>query len=317
MKTNLQHSIEPVSRKKPWYKRLSAQKQLLWMSIPILIYKIIFSYVPLTGWLMAFQNYKPNKGILGSEWVGFDQFIFLFKDANFIRDIRNTLGMSVINLVLGFVTAIFFAILLNEIKNLPCKKIIQNISYLPHFLSWVIVASMVSSVLSTENGIINEILMFIGIIDKPIAFLSVPKYFWGIVGAANVWKEMGWNTIIYLAAMSAIDPALYEAASVDGAGRFRKILHITLPSIKSTFIILLIMNLGHILEAGFEIQYLLGNGLVVDYSETIDIFTLKYGIQMNNYSLGTAAGIFKSLVSVILVFSANKIAAKMGEEQLM
>ena len=317
MKTNLQHSIEPVSRKKPWYKRLSAQKQLLWMSIPILIYKIIFSYVPLTGWLMAFQNYKPNKGILGSEWVGFDQFIFLFKDANFIRDIRNTLGMSVINLVLGFVTAIFFAILLNEIKNLPCKKIIQNISYLPHFLSWVIVASMVSSVLSTENGIVNEILMFIGIIDKPIAFLSVPKYFWGIVGAANVWKEMGWNTIIYLAAMSAIDPALYEAASVDGAGRFRKILHITLPSIKSTFIILLIMNLGHILEAGFEIQYLLGNGLVVDYSETIDIFTLKYGIQMNNYSLGTAAGIFKSLVSVILVFSANKIAAKMGEEQLM
>jgi len=287
------------------------------MSIPILIYKIIFSYVPLTGWLMAFQNYKPNKGILGSEWVGFDQFIFLFKDANFIRDIRNTLGMSVINLVLGFVTAIFFAILLNEIKNLPCKKIIQNISYLPHFLSWVIVASMVSSVLSTENGIVNEILMFIGIIDKPIAFLSVPKYFWGIVGAANVWKEMGWNTIIYLAAMSAIDPALYEAASVDGAGRFRKILHITLPSIKSTFIILLIMNLGHILEAGFEIQYLLGNGLVVDYSETIDIFTLKYGIQMNNYSLGTAAGIFKSLVSVILVFSANKIAAKMGEEQLM
>jgi len=317
LKTNLQHSIEPVSRKKPWYKRLSAQKQLLWMSIPILIYKIIFSYVPLTGWLMAFQNYKPNKGILGSEWVGFDQFIFLFKDANFIRDIRNTLGMSVINLVLGFVTAIFFAILLNEIKNLPCKKIIQNISYLPHFLSWVIVASMVSSVLSTENGIVNEILMFIGIIDKPIAFLSVPKYFWGIVGAANVWKEMGWNTIIYLAAMSAIDPALYEAASVDGAGRFRKILHITLPSIKSTFIILLIMNLGHILEAGFEIQYLLGNGLVVDYSETIDIFTLKYGIQMNNYSLGTAAGIFKSLVSVILVFSANKIAAKMGEEQLM
>ncbi len=287
------------------------------MSIPIVIYKIIFSYVPLTGWLMAFQNYKPNKGIWGSEWVGLDQFIFLFKDETFLRDIRNTFAMSVINLVLGFVTAIFFAILLNEIKNLKCKKVIQNISYLPHFLSWVIVASMVSSVLSTENGIINELLMFLGFIDKPIAFLSEPKYFWGIVGGANVWKEMGWNTIIYLAAITAIDPTLYEAASVDGAGRFRKILHITLPSIKSTFVILLIMNLGHILEAGFEIQYLLGNGLVVDYSETIDIFTLKYGIQMNNYSLGTAAGIFKSIVSVVLVFTANKIAAKMGEEQLM
>ena len=159
--------------------------------------------------------------------------------------------------------------------------------------------------------------MRIGVIKSPINFLGNPKYFWGIVGLTNVWKEVGWNTIIYLAAISAIDPALYEAASVDGAGRFNKILHVTLPALKSTFVILLIMNIGHILDAGFEVQYLLGSGPVQDVSETIDIFVLKYGLQMNDYSLGTAAGIFKSIISIILVFSANWISGKLGEEKII
>lgn len=287
------------------------------MSLPLVLLKILFAYVPLVGWVMAFQNYKPARGLFGQEWVGFDKFKFLFSDAVFLRDIRNTLGMSLINLVLGFATAILLALLLNEIKNMAFKRTIQTISYMPHFLSWVIVAGIVQNVLSTDSGIVNDLLLKMGIIDSPVNFLGEPSYFWGIVGASNVWKEVGWNTIIYLASMSAIDPALYEAAEMDGAGRFNKILHVTLPAIKSTFIILLIMNIGNILNAGFEVQYLLGNGPIQDVSETIDIFVLKYGMQKNDYALGTAAGIFKSVISVVLVFGANWLSGKLGEDKLV
>lgn len=287
------------------------------MSLPLVLLKILFAYVPLLGWVMAFQNYKPAKSFFDQDWAGLAKFEFLFKDAVFLRDIRNTLAMSLINLVLGFVTAILLALLLNEIKNVVFKRTIQTISYMPHFLSWVIVAGIVQNVLSTDSGIVNDILIRIGAIDSSINFLGEPKYFWGIVGASNVWKEVGWNTIIYLASMSAIDPSLYEAAEMDGAGRFNKILHVTLPAIKSTFIILLIMNIGNILNAGFEVQYLLGNGPIQDVSETIDIFVLKYGMQKNDYALGTAAGIFKSVISVILVFGANWISGKLGEDKLV
>ena len=241
----------------------------------------------------------------------------MFSDNIFLLDIRNTLVMSVINLVLGFITSILLALLLNEVKNIFFKRTIQTISYMPHFLSWVIVAGIVQNALSTDSGIVNDLLLRFGIIDSPVGFLGETKYFWGIVGATNVWKEVGWNTIIYLAAMSSIDPALYEAASIDGAGRYNKMLHVTLPAIKSTFIILLIMNIGHILEAGFEIQYLLGTGPVQSVSETIDIFVLKYGLQKGDYGLATAAGIFKSIISIVLVFGANWISGKLGEEKLI
>lgn len=287
------------------------------MSLPLVLLKILFAYVPLVGWVMAFQNYRPARGLFDQEWVGFDKFEFLFSDAVFIRDIRNTLAMSLINLILGFVTAILLALLLNEIKNMAFKRTIQTISYMPHFLSWVIVAGIIQNVLSTDSGIVNDLLLKMGIIDSSVNFLGEPSYFWGIVGASNVWKEVGWNTIIYLASMSSIDPALYEAAEMDGAGRFNKILHVTLPAIKGTFIILLIMNIGNILNAGFEVQYLLGNGPIQDVSETIDIFVLKYGMQKNDYALGTAAGIFKSVISVVLVFGANWISGKLGEDKLV
>lgn len=287
------------------------------MSMPMVLLKILFAYVPLVGWVMAFQNYKPAKSFFDQEWVGLDKFKFLFSDAVFLHDIRNTLAMSLINLVLGFVTSILLALLLNEIKNMVFKRTIQTISYMPHFLSWVIVAGIVQNVLSTDSGIINDLMLRIGVIDSPVNFLGEPKYFWGIVGASNVWKEVGWNTIIYLAAMSSIDPALYEAASIDGAGRFNKIIHVTMPAIKSTFVMLLIMNIGNVLNAGFEVQYLLGNGPVQEVSETIDIFVLKYGMQKNDYALGTAAGIFKSVISVVLVFGANWISGKLGEDRLV
>lgn len=296
---------------------MHGQKQLMLMSLPILAYVVLFSYYPIWGWTTAFQNYSPAKKFMQQEWVGFKQFKFLFSDDTFLNVLRNTIAMSFINMVLGFVTAIAFAILLNEIKNMLFKRAIQTISYLPHFLSWVIVTGIVANSLSVDGGIINVVLMKLGIIHEPIMWLSIPEYFWGIVGASHVWKEVGWNAIIYLAAITSIDPSLYEAAEIDGANRYQKMLYITLPGIKSIVIILLIMNLGWILEAGFEVQYLLGNGVVVDWSQTIDIFVLKYGLQVGNYSLATAAGIFKTIVSITLIFVANTIAKRFGEDRLI
>ncbi|WP_420832375.1 ABC transporter permease [Paenibacillus humicola] len=296
---------------------MRGQKQLMLMSLPILIYVALFSYYPIWGWTMAFQNYKPARSFAQQEWVGFKQFKFLFSDDTFLGVLRNTIGMSLINMVSGFVTAIVFAILLNEIKHKLYKRSIQTISYLPHFLSWIIVTGIVANSLSVDDGIVNTVLMKLGLIHSPVLWLSEPHYFWGIVGASHVWKEIGWNAIIYLAAITSIDPSLYEAAEIDGANRYHKMLYITLPGIRSIVVILLIMNLGWILEAGFEVQYLLGNGVVIDWSQTIDIFVLKYGLQVGNYSLATAAGIFKTVVSITLIVAANTIAKRFGEDRLI
>jgi putative aldouronate transport system permease protein len=298
-------------------RRLRGQTQLMMMSLPILAYVFLFNYYPIWGWTMAFQSFKPGLSMMEQQWVGFKHFKFLFGDDAFLNVLRNTIAMSFINMVLGFVTAIAFAILLNEIKNKLYKRTIQTISYLPHFLSWVIVTGIVANSLSVDDGIVNVVLMKLGFIHEPIMWLSKPHYFWGIVGASHVWKEVGWNAIIYLAAITSIDPSLYEAAEIDGANRYHKMLYVTLPGIRSIVIILLIMNLGWILEAGFEVQYLLGNSVVVDWSQTIDIFVLKYGLQIGNYSLATAAGIFKTVVSITLIFAANSIAKRFGEDRLI
>ncbi|OZB96419.1 sugar ABC transporter permease [Paenibacillus sp. XY044] len=307
---------KPEKKRTLTWAVLKSQQQLIWMSVPLTLYIILFAYVPIWGWTMAFQNYKPARSFSQQDWVGFKQFKFLFTDDDFMRVLRNTIGMSFINLVLGFVTAIVLALLLNEIRKVVWKRTVQTISYLPHFLSWVIVTGIVATSLAFD-GIINDVLMKLHLIKEPILWLSEGKYFWGIVGASHVWKEVGWNTIIYLAAMASIDPALYEAAEMDGASRYRKMFHVTLPGIKSTIVILLIMSIGHILDAGFEVQYLLGNGLVVDWAETIDIFVLKYGIAQGNYSLATAGGIFKTVVSVALLLVANWTAKRLGEERLL
>ncbi|MGN7455660.1 ABC transporter permease [Paenibacillus pasadenensis] len=286
------------------------------MSVPFVIWIFIFKYVPLWGWTIAFQHYRPNLGMFEQEWVGLEQFRFLFSDDSFLRVLRNTLAMAVIKLVLGFVTAIALAILLNEVRIAFFKRAVQTISYLPHFISWVVAANIISTALSIDGGIVNELLMWLGIIDRPIMWLGVGHYFWGILGASEVWKDVGWNTIVYLAAMTMIDPSQYEAAEIDGANRMQRIQHITLPGLKPVIIILLIMNLGNILETGFEPQYLMGNGMNADYSENLEIFVLKYGISMGNFSLATAAGIFKTVVSFILLFGANSLAKRLGEQRL-
>ncbi len=309
-KTKKKENRTPIT-----WKEVKQQKVLLFWALIFVIYGIVFYYLPLAGWAIAFQDYKPKDGIFGSDFIGFEKFIQLFSDATFIRVIRNTLAMGVINLVLSFVTAIGFAILLNEVHSRRGKKTVQTISYLPHFLSWIIVTGILSDALSS-TGIINDILLRLGFIDQAINFFAYPEYFWWIVGFANVWKETGWNAIIYLAAITAIDPALYEAASIDGANRWHKIKYITIQGIKPTITILLLINIGNVLNAGFEVQYLLGNGLVQSVSETIDIYVLKWGISQGDYALGTAAGIFKSVVSIILIAGANILVKKSDGESL-
>ncbi len=308
-------SIGKVKKERINWKEIKKQKVLLLLSAGYVIYGFIFCYLPLAGWLMAFENYKPKEGFFHSKFIGLAKFRQLFLDDGFIHVIRNTLAMGVINLVTTMVAAIIFAILLNEVKSQGGKKVVQTISYLPHFLSWIIVTGILHDALS-GTGIVNDLLLRFQLLKEPLNFFAYPKYFWWIVAFANVWKETGWNAIIYLASITAIDTSLYEAAAIDGAGRWARIKYITLPGIKPTIIILLLMNAGNVLNAGFEVQYLLGNGLVQSVSQTIDIYVLKWGISQGDYSLGTAAGIFKSVVSISIILIANEMAKRAGEERL-
>ena len=304
--------------KKGFWKTLGSQWQLMVMSVPMLLYVLLFNYAPMWGWLTAFQDYSPKKGLMGSPWVGLDNFKFLFGREDFLLSIRNTLAMSVINLVFGTVSSIVLAILLNEVRTKWFKRTVQTVTYLPHFLRMVIVVGMAQNNFA-GSGPINELLLSLGLVDQPVFFLGKGEYFWWLVGVINVWKEVGWNTIIYIAAMTSIDPSLYEAAAIDGAGRWKRILHVTLPGIKSTFMVLLIMNIGHLMEAGFEIQYLMRSGLTMKYSDTIDVFALLYsfGSSKPHYAYGTAAGMFKSVVGIILLLGANSIARALDEDSLI
>lgn len=308
--------IGPLNPRKGFFRTLCGQWQLLLMSVPMLLYVLLFNYGPMWGWITAFQDYKPKKGIAGSAWVGLKNFQWLFSRADFINSIRNTLAMSVINLVFGTVSSILLAVLLNEVRQRAFKRTVQTVTYLPHFLSMVIVVGMAQNIFAS-NGAVNQLLLSLGLVKQPVFFLGEGRYFWWLVGVINVWKEVGWNTIIYISAMTSIDPALYEAASIDGAGRFQRILHVTLPGIKSTFVILLIMNIGHLMEAGFEIQYLLGSSVVMDWAQTIDIFVLKYGISKQQYGVATAAGMFKSIVAILLLVVANNVARRLDEATLI
>ena len=312
---NAQEGLKPV-RKRGFFSMLGSPWQLVLMSVPMFLYVLFFNYYPMYFWVTAFQDFKPGLGVMRSPWVGLQNFEWLFNRPDFINSIRNTLAMSVINLVFGTVAAVLLAVLLNEVRNRKFKRTVQTVTYLPHFLSMVIVVGMAQN-LFASTGSINELLMGLGLVKEPVFFLGEGKYFWWMVGVINVWKEVGWGTIIYISAMTAIDPCLYEAASIDGAGRFQRILHVTLPGIKSTFVILLIMNIGHLMEAGFEIQYLLGNAQVLDYSQTIDVFVLKYGISKQQYGVATAAGMFKSIVAIILLMVANFTAKKLDEDTLI
>ena len=259
------------------------------------------------------RTLKLAKGYWGSKFVGFDQFRFLFEDIEFWRSMRNTLAMSVMNLIFSFLFAIVFALLLNEIKSLPLKKITQTVSYLPHFLSWIIVCSLISKMLSTNDGAVNNVLMKLGLIKEPLLFLGDQKYFWWITTFANIWKETGWNSIIYIAAIAGIDQSLYEAAELDGAGRFRRMISITIPCIKGTVMIMVIFAVAGILNNNFDQIYVLQNSFNLERSEVIDTYIYKIGIQQLQFGMAAAVNITKSFFSLALLLLANGIVSKLSD----
>ncbi len=225
--------------------------------------------------------------------------------------------MSILGLTGGMLVPIIFALFLNELRVSWFKRTIQTVSYLPHFVSWVVVAGIVTKMLSTDGGIVNELLITFNIIEQPIQFMAKGTWFWGIVTISDIWKEMGWNSIIFIAAMAGVDPQLYEAAKVDGASRWRQMWHITLPSIRPVIMIIFILSIGSLISTGFEKQMLLGNNLVKEYSEVLELYALNYGIGLARYSYGTAISIFNSIVSVILLLTANAIYRKIAKESII
>ncbi|KAA1181063.1 sugar ABC transporter permease [Paenibacillus sp. B2(2019)] len=292
------------------------ERQLWLISIPMIIWVLIFSYTPMYGILMAFVNYIPGNSIIQSDWAGLTHFKMFFDSPDFSIVLRNTLAISGLSILFGFPAPIVLAVLLNELKNKRFKKTIQTISYLPHFISWVVVASILFALLGNE-GILNDLLMRFGIIDQPISYLGEGKYFWGIITSANLWKDVGWSTIIYLSAMAGVDSEMYDAGKVDGLNRFGLIWHITLPSIRSTIVLLWILGIGGILNAGFEQQLLIGNAQTREYYEVIDTYAYKYGIELGNYSYGAAIGLLKAIIGITLVFGANRFSKKVLDTSII
>ncbi|SDO34538.1 putative aldouronate transport system permease protein [Paenibacillus sp. yr247] len=299
-----------------YWSRLGARmlqyKYMYLLALPGIVYFILFKFVPMWGLLLAFKDYNPFDGFLGSTWVGTKNFEKLFTDNFFYIMLRNTLGINLIGLIFMFPVPIVLALMLNEIRHEAFKRINQSIVYLPHFLSWVVVASMTFFVLSSDVGIVNKLITGAG--HESVAFLSNPNYFWGLITVQSMWKEAGWGTIIFLAAMAGVDPQRYEAAVVDGASRWRQIWHITLPAIRSTIIILLILRLGHIADVGFEQLLLMQNPLVRSVSEVFDTYSYTYGILNGQISIGVTVGMFKGVVGLVFVLTANYIVKKLGHE---
>ncbi|SDE40550.1 putative aldouronate transport system permease protein [Paenibacillus sp. UNCCL117] len=292
-------------------KRFRQNIPLLVMLIPGILYYLIFRYVPMGGLVIAFKNYNFHDGIWASPWVGWKYFEILFQSKVTLQIIWNTLTLSVLNLVFGFPAPIIIAIALNEVRKSWLKRWIQTVIYLPHFLSWVIVAGIVLTLFSIEGGTINKLLAQWGM--EPVPFLYRTDSWVAIFIGSGMWKEMGFGAIIYLAALSGIDPSLYESAGMDGAGKLRQIWHITLPGIRPTIILLLILGMGRLMEVGFDQVYNLQNQTVLEKAEVISTYVYKVGLQQAQFGLTTAMGLFESFVGLVLVLSANALARKFDQ----
>lgn len=323
MKKNNTTDIELLSKKTFWI-RLKSEKHLQIMALLGVIWMIIFNYAPMYGILVAFKkNYRITMPLfslefLKSEWAaygGFAHFIKFFKDDEFWNIMGNTLGISLLKLLINFPLPIVFALMLNEIKNEKFKKAVQTITYMPHFLSWVVLGGILTTWMG-ETGLLNELLIKLNIIHDGIAFLAYPKYFWGIVIASDLWKELGWSAIIYLAAISGIDQEMYEAARVDGASRWKQIWTITLPSIMPTITILFILAVGGLMNSNFDQIFVLQNPLNAQRSNVIDIYTYHTAMRSMRYSFASAIGLFKSVLAFILLFIANQITKKLNDTSL-
>ncbi|CAM4175588.1 ABC transporter permease [Lederbergia lenta] len=302
----------PVKAKKKIGARLWKERYLYLLLLPGLLYFIVYRYIPMAGNIIAFQDFSAFQGFIHSEWVGMKHFKTIFEDKEVVRVLWNTLYLSFLQIVFAFPVSIILAIMLNEVRNGTFKRIIQSIVYLPHFLSWVVVVGIATIILKS-NGIVNS---FLGNVFgmEAIAFLQDPQWFMPLIVLEVIWKESGWGTIIFLAALSGISPTLYEAADVDGANRWRKIWHITLPALRSTIIILLILRLGSVLDVGFEQIYLMLTPFTMEVGNVLDTFVYFKGIQNSDFSFATAVGLFKSLIGLLLIVGANRLAKKFGDE---
>ncbi|WP_342546620.1 sugar ABC transporter permease [Paenibacillus sp. FSL P2-0089] len=291
---------------------LNKYKLLYLMILPGLLYFIIFKYLPMGGLIIAFQNYQPFQGITGSEWVGLKHFIRLFTEPTFMQLLRNTLILFAMNIVIFFPLPIIVALMLNELKGRYLKNWIQTIIYIPHFMSWVIIVSITYVFLTVDGGVINELIASLG--GNKISFLTSSEWLRMIYILQIIWKELGWSTIIYLAAITVVDPQLYEASEMDGASRLRKTWHVTLPAIRPVIITLLILKIGSTLDLGFEHMYLLLNSLNRSVAEIFDTYIYTAGLKNGQLSFSTTIGLFKGVVGLILVMLSNKLAKKMGED---
>ena len=304
-----------VSQSTNLWKDILRDRYLYLMFLPIIVYYLIFKYGPMYGAVIAFQNFRFADGIWGSDWVGFRHFASLFGSRDFYMVLKNTLLLNIYNVLFGFPVPIFLAILLNEVRNRVFKRTVQSLLYIPHFISWVVLGGIWISLLSPSTGVINILLHKVFHME-PVYFLA-DKFWWPVFFVlSGIWQGAGWGTIIYLASITNIDPQLYEASYVDGASKWQQIWHITLPGIRSTIAILLILRMGGMMNIGFEHVFVLQNSAVRSVSEVISTFVYRAGILNTQYSYTTAVGLFQSLVSMILILSTNKIVKLLGEEGL-
>lgn len=292
--------------------RLWKERYLFLLLLPGLVYFIVYRYVPMAGNVIAFQDFSAFKGFLHSEWVVLKHFRKIFEDSEVVRVIWNTLYLSFLQIVFAFPVSILLSLMLNELRSEKYKRIVQSIVYLPHFLSWVVVIGVVTVFMKSE-GVVNKLLHAVFGMD-PISFLQEPGWFMPLVVLEVIWKESGWGTIIFLAALSGVNPSLYEAAVVDGASRLRQIWHITLPAIRSTIVILLILRLGSVLDVGFEQIFLMLNPFNKSIGNVLDTYVYYKGIEQSDFSFATAVGLFKSVVGLVLIVGANRLAKKFGED---
>jgi putative aldouronate transport system permease protein len=316
IKNTTQHQGTSAAKRSKWSRiraRLWKDRYIYLLLSPGLLYFIIYRYVPMLGITIAFKDYSPFLGVMDSPWVGFDNFARIFESSEVVRVLWNTIVISLLQIIFAFPAPILLAVMLNEVARSSVKRVIQSIVYLPHFLSWVVVVGIVT-IFFRNDGLVNDFMIHVVGAEQSIPFLTNPDYFRIFLVMEVIWKEAGWGTIIFLAALAGVNPSLYEAAVMDGASRLRQIWHITLPAIRSTIIILLIIRLGDVLEVGFEQVFLQLNPFNMDIGNTLDTFVYYKGIQQSDYSLSTAVGVFKGLVGLLLVVTANKLAKRFGEE---
>ncbi|PYI50788.1 ABC transporter permease [Paenibacillus flagellatus] len=291
---------------------LARDKYLFLLALPGIAFFILFKYVPIGGLVIAFQNYSPFFGIFKSEWVGLAHFQRFFSNDDFYLLLRNTLVINLLSLTFFFPFPIVLSLLLNELRSMVFKRVVQSVLYIPHFMSWVLISGLTYLMLSQSEGMVNKLFASLG--WETIDFLTNSDYFWGLITAQSMWKEAGWGTIVFLAAIAGTDPQLYEAARMDGAGRFRQMWHITLPAIRNVIMILFILQLGSIMDTGFEQIYLMMNGAVSEVADVFDTYVFRSGIQQGQFSYSTAIGLFKSVIGIVLVTGANFLAKRFGQE---